>query len=740
MLWHDGLRYLPLLCPLSVLYDLRPLSCITSFFYVYKPIPSNFPMSSLSPFGNDLMSTTRLLYRYTELVCARHTGTIGEIHDLRVADLIKASQAVQSSLRGLKKHFPAKLRPNFDSIDTMASSLHKSFTAALHYKRPYSSNNPCGISFDYKYIESNKVPGEFKNGILALTKMVSMGMLLVHHFVLEFTMFMCALSDVMFEEQVMSIKDKTTFASMMRELNEYMTLGQNSITTLLGTIAGVPDALRDGANTFTVMAIADVRRTMDDLQTAFNGCANSTALLTMRLIYYSFILESLARYNNVNDDENRAFVLGTDNCDHYFMKQAALNLFETRRYFEDGNYRQTLLEQFMGLTDDPVYHYATLPFAGPDNDNQMVMQNVGGNVQIVPRVRVHVWRKKATWDNTNSWKQFALVHGEAAFMQDLMYNMVPLILGNQFYRNQENLHPQYLHMMLTRFYGPVDHNIFFVMEPNSRKSFVEAVNHTKNTLSSIRDPKIPNASSIQPMPPSLKTWVHEVFAGFHGDSKFKYIPSNAVVHRPTSINLNDVVRNRNVDVKVTNVVMNQSILPSECWNWNSRYAFNSLFLFHYGQFLSSIPTLQEQRAIGSESLVVTHANYQRYHTVPSWAENRPLTYVTTRALQAKIKEIMEILLDKFKNRPAPFLDPRSWITVAESNRADVWEKCEESYDLVKGTFISFNPLVGPVPAAGADVDRHVANGLEHIRNQNDVVRDWPGGGGNYDLQRHDITA
>lgn len=701
-----------------------------------------------SSFGTDLMSTTRLLYRFTELVCARHIGTIGEIHDLRVADLIKASQAVQSSLRGLKKHFPEKLRPKFDSIDTMASSLHKSFTAVLYYKRPYSSNNPCGISFDYKYIESNKVSDQFKRGILALTKMVSMGMLLVHHFVLEFTMFMCAMSDVMFEEQVLTSRDKKNFTSMMQELNQYMTLGEDSLMTLIDTDTAVSDRMRTAANTLSIMAVADVKRDMATLKTAFNACTDSDALLTMRLIYYQFILESLARYNNVDDAAasvaaNTAFVLGTDNCENYFMKQTSLNLFETRRHFEDGNYRQTLLEQFMGLTDDPVYHYATIPYAGAGEENQMVMQNVGGNVQIVPRVRVHVWRKKAAWvsgaDN-NSWRQFALVHGEAAFMQDLMYNMVPLILGNQHYRSQESLHPCYLHMMLTRFFGPMDHNVFFGAMPNSMTSYEQAVKYATDTLMSIRDPKIPNASSIQPMPSSLKTWVCEVLDKFDGTSKFKYIPSNAIVHRPTSINLNDVVKNRSVDPKVTNIVINVSLLPSECWNWNSRYAFNSLFLFNYGQFLSSIPTLLEQKAVGSESLVVTSARYTANHSLPTWRVDRDVTYMNTRSLQEKIKETMENFSERFKNRKPPFLDPRSWISEDDSRDAAVWEKCEESFDMVKGTFISFQPLVGAHGAAVAAIDDHVAKAVTHIKTRDDQVASWAGRQGNYARTIHDIRT
>jgi hypothetical protein len=60
---------------------------------------------TMHSFGEDLLIAARQLYVYTEVVLARHTVSIGEIHDIRVRRAIEASNTVRSTLRMLKGTF-----------------------------------------------------------------------------------------------------------------------------------------------------------------------------------------------------------------------------------------------------------------------------------------------------------------------------------------------------------------------------------------------------------------------------------------------------------------------------------------------------------------------------------------------------------------------------------------------------------------------------------------------------------
>lgn len=445
-------------------------------------------------------------------------------------------------------------------------------------------------------------------------------------------------------------------------------------------------------------------------------------------MYYSFIGELLDRYNDPppSGSAELEFFLNTDDPDIYQFKQLLLNAFETRRYFEDGNLRQTLLEKFMGATKDPVYHYATVPYVGTGGtDGQMVMQNVGGNVSIIPRVRVHVWRKKATWNRDKDWKTFALVHGEAALIHDLMYNMVPMVLANRIYARTNNLNTQCMHMMLTRFFGPCDVNTLFLKEPYCLKSIVQARELVVSGLETLQDPVMPNAVSIQPMPDVLKTWLKSAIGTFDKKSKFKFMPSNAVVYRPTSINLNDLVRNKDVDIKATNVVWTQSIMPSEQWNLDSRYSFNTMFLFHYGNFLSSIHTLQEQIVMQSQTLSIGDTEYKQVHKAPTWKKDVALVYENTRYFQTMIKKKMAQCTEEYKKRQPPFLSPLSWVSFDEvSADNSPWVKCEQAFDLYQGTYLNFTPSTGAVSEPVANLDQELAKGVEHIKGQDEKVDAW----------------
>jgi len=475
----------------------------------------------------------------------------------------------------------------------------------------------------------------------------------------------------------------------------------------------------------TTLHFSDIEKNWDTIQREYyaeEDCMKT--MLLLRTQYYSCIMQNLRLYTAASVIESNYF----HTTDSYtFWKYEANKQFEGRRIFEDRNLRQSLMHKFLGHTKAPVYYYATKPYVQEDQQNQWVMQNAAGQVSVVPRKRVFVWRKKCRWSEVD-WLCFTLVYGEASLMMDLIYNAVPVVLANRCYRNNEKIDMKYIHAMMTRYGGYTDYLTFF--KDKLRTPIQLAIKDTNEKLANLQDPQIPSAVSIQPMPEALKHWTRDVHKQFGQHADLYWLPSHSIIHRSTSLNLNDVVRNSHVDPEIYNVLWHYKDLPSEKWVLSGELATNSIFAIHYGNALVRIPTTPEQSVMGSKSLIIDKATYEQYHSV-DWLGTGNFRYPPAREIQYKIMAFIKELKKEFAERPQPFLDPRSWLLNGEERD---WEQCPESFDVNKGTILSLPPDDYDPNVHGTSLDKEVADAVNRMKKTDHAAPDnwedaYSGGGG-----------
>jgi hypothetical protein len=655
-------------------------------------------------FSEDLLACTRLLYNFTELVCSRNSNQIGPVHDMRVARFSNSSQALQSALYGLKKYFHKDLHKAVDSVNTFACYLHKSFLMAMQYKRPYSPSNPHGLSVDCTATMTKDF--NVDRVVIETFKMVTMGMLLVHHFVLEHIMFMAALNDEVYNKPLFS-EDKKKFVEMMKDLAKYMEFEVDDTIKDLLKLKGV--TLRDKTREYLISNYVDFTYTYQELIDLFEvGTAHCP--LVIRSLYFSHIIKSLAYYKDALPAENLAKT--TEDRTLFKFKILHMNNFSTFRHVEDSNPRQRLQREFMSYTKNPVHYYATVSYAEESTNGSVVIQQTGSNVNVVPRRQVHVWRKVVEPQEEGFDKQMALVHGEVALMVDLMFSMAPVVMHNRYYRDTESCGPEYVHMMLARMSGPFD--IITRFSEKQTAAFKTRVREGNSVTTGVVDPSIPTAVVVQPMPQSLRKWALGISKHTNATgANLTDMLTNGVLHRSTSINLNDTVKKAVVNPTSSNVIVNGvSRFPAALWDMNKMYSVNSVFFLHYGNALVTIPLFRDRKLLGSDkdTLTLTEAECDVYHTLAfldiyTAGQGNTFEYISSTQLQTELKKQMDALTATVKDAPAPFIHPSSWLT-NQIITTQEWEKCDESFDLNKGTFVTFTPDTGPfVPDANqADVE------------------------------------
>lgn len=659
-------------------------------------------------FNEDLLATVRLMYQYCDVVCGRHTLEIGEIHDMRVSNILRHSQTLQGSLRNLKKHFPQELHTSFDSVDKMAGYLHRSFNAAINYRQPYSNANPFGPSIDATYFTDAPVRAEFETGLIELTSMISMEILLVHMFVLQFTLAMCAFADALVDDgPLIDIPTKLHFQKLIREIHRFMT-GSTDHDGAGGAAASALSSLSevswargtDIAEKLHQATFRDFQLSDEEALPAFMTETNPHGVHVLRLhrmLYYTcvlWILEILQSDDLTATPEQ--ILLKTARFSN-FWKRSAVVVHRFRTHFEEYNMRESLKNKFLGHTKDVVYKYATLMYPTSDGGaNQAVIQNVNGQVNVVPRKRVHVYKRASKWehDTDENWRTFAFVHGEASLMSDIIRNITPLCFAIRQYFMEDVFPTQWVHLMLTRFLGD---DLTFIDKTHNCDPFQTLLTRFQGLR--LKEPNEPSAISIQPAPNSIKKWTVDVIQTYDNGIQYMKIPSNAKYHRPTSLNLNDLLKKSNVQADQYNVVWNRVMMLQRMLDFNDCYAVNSMFLLHYGKALVSLPTpsvMHPQHVFGSDNLTLRRTIWSQYNVVIPHrmdASGHPIQYPSARNVQHIIQQEMSEFEKLFKARSPGFLHPASWLLSDEIHNSR-WEQCDESFELNKGTVLTFNPLLG----------------------------------------------
>lgn len=695
-------------------------------------------------FESDLLASVRNIFLYTELVMSRGNPHLGELYDIRIANMIRYSDAAHQAIRALFSHFEKgfddlSLKYSLQHADKVATYMLQSFKGAMLYKKPYSAANPFGISIDVSKITQNRP--NFEEGVINAARMAAMGMLFVHHWLLQYTLFMVALAN---KDGYRMIDDegRRKYRELMTELNAFMMVPTNATT--LREADNFVNLIRDDA--FGVDGGGNHNRNSVWGQYTAGGAVgglaarnNQQAPLVYRKLYFSGILNilhyAITDHNNL---ESLAFLRLTDTYGFHTLKLNYLDVFPTRRIFEDQNYRETLLQQSLCNSNNPVYEYSTLPYTEGAVPQQFVIQQGPGQVNVQPRVRVRMWRRPMTWIPT-TWNAFALIHGEASIIMDMMYNIVPVIIGNRMFLRNDTYPVESLHMLFTRIRGPDDKTTLF----GATQLDIDA---TRATLDALPVPNAPFAVNIQPMPSSIRQWYLEVdrafgvaagaaaiaaggpgAAGLAAGNPLNshwYLPSHAVFHRCTSVNVNDTLKKANVNPEHMNVVWHQTTQGQADWRRESFCMLNSIFFIHYGNALGALETpltANDQKVFASQNLDITQAQYITCHAgaappggAPPAGAPPPVaanySYEPCVRYQDWIRKQLVKFKENFATRGAGFLHPRSWITDAEANPIGPaaalappnWATYDEAaFDVNTGTVLVIPPAAAAAAAAAA---------------------------------------
>jgi len=640
------------------------------------------------------------------------------------------------------------------ALGKLIDYLLNSFTSALNYKRPYSQSNPWGLPIHVSTMEGPQTQKElFTNTTIMAGRLAAMGMLCLHYFVLEFTVLLAHMEDAEDpNKQLFSEEAEKEFNALMHSIHQYEADGLPNLQAKMGEdrpglqgigLAELINPIRDTDMLFS--------RDFDTLKRNWWNMQDNMALQFLRGMYYSIYCKGLSSYGEGFETEE--YFKLTEERFYSFRSTAAAGTNGVTRIMEDGNVREELSHRFRQFSADPVYEYATTPSpASPETTSRIpdvVFSKVAGNViQVQPRVRVHVWRRKLTW-RSDDFKFLAAATGELGLMSDLLYVLPSVVACNHGFRNSTQYPVAELHSVYTRYFGGFDmlRGTYTTQRSEEMRAHVDALTQRRDQHSAIKDPLIPQAISIQPMPAALREWMEQVtnIDGHYASSCI----SNAVYRRSTNLNATDTLKLSNTQLSRQNVVWTSPDYGAEYesnYHISTKLHRNSMFVLHFGSALLHMnlpPFYGAVHVLGSNDLVLGETNYLTYHAAYSiFYDTSTIEYDTFKSMRGSIKTLQQQFLDTFSKRTAGFLHPASWLTQHELDLTglDKWTKLNSFTDLTKGTVVDFSLLHGDAPdlspearTLNAETDnfKGSANQLSHgepIRLPTEVPRGDPGQG------------
>jgi hypothetical protein len=396
---------------------------------------------------------------------------------------------------------------------------------------------------------------------------------------------------------------------------------------------------------------------------------------------------------------------------------------ETVRPFHDTNRRSWHSLLFKGLTKDAKYEFAadTEPQI---NGQDIVMQRVPGSsgIQVVPRIQTSVFKKKIAWESpldteTVHNKQFYAIHGELGLMLDIMFALPPIVLANWNLAETGAIPDQSLHAMYSRFTGPLQ-QIW-----RARRTNQDALDQLEEDMKKIQEPTSLSSSSITSVPEDIRTWAFDLFNTLQAHNvttKTLFIMSNGIVHRCSTLHGLENFKLSRVDPRQQNVVWHRKNMWTEdaqnmvTTDLTHHFAFNSMFLLHFGEALlhicPPIALLRNPSVLGCLSLEVdrTTTDYDLYNFHNGEfdaildAPNRPFQMPTLRQLMFEVQTLQSDFGAAWTARRPPFLHPSSWLCGYNPLRLPDWTPCPDKHqDLIGGKVVTFHPAVGAIQAHAA---------------------------------------
>ena len=671
-------------------------------------------------FGEDLLSTGYELFRFAEIVGERKYDCLDEITDKRIHRTIAASETVKGMLHGLHRHFhaDAELTSALVSVKRITDYLLYSFQSALTYKLPYAEHNPFGLSVDISSIDNRKqcqvmehglhapADKEFETLVLNTHRLVSMQMLMVHYFSIEFVILVAHIHGCRHSPILLDIASDDKFQALMRKLHKY----QRAIGDMLqntyrnGDFNEQGTTLRNGFKGVLDLDLTFIPNTTEINNRIENGLIKySDHPLIHRQHSFNVLMMALDTYNPTANGK-KLYKL-TESM--YEMLLPQLVCFPRR--FMESNPRARLAKKFKTFTSDPCNEYQAKPTSQSAGGRDYILHKEGSQMDVQRRKVVKIWKHELKWAAAD-WETFTVVHGEAHMMANLMLALAPIVMANNSYRTNHEQDSSIMHSMLTRFYGPL-YVIDSVMQTEAFKREMEQV-------PVIDEPTNINASSIQPMPTDIQKWAKDIHR-VYGDEAEHHV-SDAVFAPVLNLGVVNQLRKSNVRADQYNVRwLRLRTNPIQQYGVNTMKFINSMFLIHYGNALIALQpphachgTLKVLGATAEQPMQMDQVAYGEFNLIPPNLNfAAPVQYTHTSKMIADIMKLQLEFTQGFSQRGAGFLHPACWLnpeTTTDENSPYV--ECD-SQDITSGVRIL---LPSPGDAAVTPTDAPLARAMQQM--------------------------
>ena len=673
-------------------------------------------------FGEDLLSTGYELFRFAEIVGERRYDCLDEITDKRIQRTVAASETVKGMLYGLHRHFAGdpELLSALASVKRITDYLLFSFQSALAYKQPYAEHTPFGLSVDVSKIDKRKqckvtdggrlepAYNGFEILVLNTQRLVSMQMLMVHYFSIEFVILVAHIHGCRHSPIMLDLESDDKFQALMRKLHKY----QRSISEML--VAFNHGGTFDEPGQVLVTALSNV---VDLDLTFIADLQHHTEELGRRIIMlndiplmhrqFSFncLMLALGTYEAGIPDNGEKLYKYTENM---YLALLPPTVCFPRRFME-SNPRDRMAKKFKTFTTTPCNEYQAKPTSQSAGRRDYILNKEGGQMDVQRRKVVKIWKHELKW-TAEDWLHFTVIHGETNMMVNLMFALAPIVLANHSYRTNHEQDSSIMHSMLTRFYGPV-----YAMDCNLHS---EAFKTEMQAIRIIDEPTGIQASSIQPMPTDIQKWAKEVF-NVYGENAAHHV-SDAVFAPVTNLGVVNQLRQSNVRADQYNVRWLRFRMPPDKQSSANAYKFmNSMFLIHYGNALVALQpphachgTLKVLGATPESPLLLDQAAYEHFNLNPVGVDlPTPVRYTHSQKMIADILKLQLEFKHGFDQRGYGFLHPACWLKPEAIEDEDApYVECD-SQDIMPGVRIL-------LPASGeeypSETDPRLSQAMHHM--------------------------
>jgi len=322
-------------------------------------------------FGQELLSAGNALFRLAEIVGERKYPHLDWVADRRIERLVAASEYAKGLIYALQRHFQndPELMSALASVKRITDYLLYSFQSALAYKIPYSEANQFGLSVDLNQIDKRKkcsiaIQGDhpepattaFSDLVVNTHRLVSMQMLMVHYFSIEFVVLIAHIHGCRHAPILLDLDSDVKFQELMKKLHVY----QQAIRDTLEPLRNGDDFNEQGNTLIAALTgIIDLDLTffdeaMDNVEIIQHLIARSNDIpLLHRHCVFNAMMLALQTYSENQLTTGKKLFKYTEEM--YTVMLSPDQCFPRR--FMESNTRDRLNKKFKSFTTTPCNEY-----------------------------------------------------------------------------------------------------------------------------------------------------------------------------------------------------------------------------------------------------------------------------------------------------------------------------------------------------------------------------------------------